>query len=187
MENQMNEDSLYIKQFLAGENEGFEMLVRKYQNRVLNIVYSLISLDRESEDIMQEVFFKVYRSLKFFRQQSHFATWLYRIAVNTTYDFLRKRKSFVSNDGGILEMSAFTGCGPRDTLLAKEKETIIQKALLTVPFKFRSALVLKDIEGLSYAQISKVLCCRIGTVESKIYRARRFLKNELLRSGGDMA
>jgi RNA polymerase sigma-70 factor (ECF subfamily) len=184
MENQMNEDSLYIKQFLSGETEGFEMLVRKYQDRVLNIVYSLIRQDMESEDIMQEVFLKAYHNLRFFRQESQFFTWLYRIVVNTTYDFLRKRRGFVRNE--VIPGVNTVADGPRDTLLAKEKEIMIREALLSVPFKFRAALVLKDIEGLSYAEISRILCCGIGTVESRIYRARQFLKKRLIRLGEDI-
>lgn len=183
MKNQMNEDNSYIAQFLAGEEEGFEILVMKYQNRVLNIVHSLIRQDRESEDIMQEVFLKVYRSLGSFKQRSQFSTWLYRIVVNTVYDFLRKRRNFVSNEG-ILEMSAVTCAGPRDALLIREKEAMIQKALLGIPLKFRAAVVLKDIDGLSYIEISEVLRCSIGTVESRIYRARQFLKEELFKLGG---
>ena len=181
----MHEDMLCIERFLAGEEEGFEMLVRKYQNRVLNIIYSFIGQNRESEDIMQEVFMKVYHSLWSFRQRSQFSTWLYRIVVNTTYDFLRKRRNFVSNEG-ILEMSAVTSESPRDALLTREKEAMIQKALGNIPLKFRAALVLKDIDGLSYIEISRVLRCSIGTVESRIYRARQFLKAELLKLGGDV-
>ena len=180
----MNEDILCIERFISGEEEGFERLVRKYQNRVLNIVYSLIGQDRESEDISQEAFLKVYHNLIYFKKQSQFSTWLYRIVVNTAYDFLRKRKNFVSNEGA-LETKLFTCEGPRDTLLLKEKEAQIQKALDNIPLKFRAAVVLKDIEGLSYAEISKVLSCSVGTVESKIYRGRQFLKNELLKFGED--
>jgi RNA polymerase sigma-70 factor (ECF subfamily) len=182
--NQISEDGLWIERFLSGDAEGFTMLVRKYQNRVLNIVYSLIGQDRESEDIMQEVFMKVYHSLKSFRQQSQFSTWLYRIVMNTSYDFLRRRKHFVRDDG-FLERSAVAYEGPLDTLLTREKEAMIQKALGNIPLKFRAAVVLKDIEGLSYIKISRVLRCSIGTVESKIYRARQFLKEELLKLEGD--
>ncbi len=180
----MDEDILYIEQFLGGEIRGFEMLVRKYQNRVLNIVYSLIGQDQESEDILQESFMKVYHNLKFFRRQSQFPTWLYRIVVNTAYDYMRRRKNFIS-DEGILEMSASAAKGPRDVLLTQEKEAMIQAALGNIPLKFRAAVVLKDIEGLSYAQISEILHCSIGTVESKIYRARQFLKNELFKLAGE--
>lgn len=179
----MNEEMTCIERFLAGENEGFEILVKKYQNRVLNIVYSLVGQDREAEDIMQEVFLKAYDSLKGFKHKSQFSTWLYRITVNTTYDFLRKRKNLVE-EAFLDKIVAFYG-RPDDTLLLEEKEEMVQEALNKVPFKFRTALVLKDIEGLSYKQISEVLECSIGTVESKIYRARMSLKKELLRLEGE--
>ena len=181
----MSEDLDYIEQFLSGEERAFEALVRKYQNKVLNIVYSLIGQDQESEDILQESFMKIYHNLKFFKRQSQFSTWLYRIVVNTAYDYMRRRKNFISAEG-VLDMSASAGKGPRDVLLTQEKEAMIQTALGNIPLKFRAAVVLKDIEGLSYAQISEVLHCSIGTVESKIYRARQFLKKKLIRLGEDI-
>ena len=182
MKRRKNEDNLYIEQFLAGEEKGFEMLVKKYQNRALNIVYSLIGRDRESEDITQEVFLKVYRNLRSFKQRCRFSTWFYRIVVNTAYDFSRRRRNFVNNNEGILNNIVAGSRGPGDMLLSKEREQMIQRALGNVPFKFRVALVLKDIDGLSYIEIARVLRCRLGTVESKIYRARQFLKAELLKS-----
>lgn len=174
----MNEDILYIERFINGDQEGFEMLVRKYQNRALNIVYSLIGGDRESEDIVQEVFLKIYHNIGAFKQRSQFSTWLYRITVNTTYDFLRKRKNLVSEESAIQKVTN-TSQGPKEALLIKEKEEMIQKALGKVPLKYRAAVVLKDIEGLSYLEIAKILHCRLGTVESRIYRARQFLKEQL--------
>jgi len=179
----MNDDILYIEQFLGGNVSGFESLVRRYQDRVLNIVYSLIGSDHESEDIAQEVFLKVYHNLRSFRQSSEFSTWLYRITVNTTTSFLRKRKKFV-RDEGILESTPSDNKNPKDVLLIKEKTEMVERALKKIPVKFRTAMVLKDIEGLSYLDISKVLRCSIGTVESKIYRARLCLKVELTRLGG---
>jgi RNA polymerase sigma-70 factor (ECF subfamily) len=180
----MNEDILCIEQFLNGDDKGFEMLVRKYQDRVLNIIYSLVGKDRESEDIAQEVFLKVYYNLKSFRQHSQFSTWLYRIVANTAYSFLRKRGNLV-NDEGAIENSVTGHKNPREALSAKERGTILQKALAKVPIKFRAAVVFKDIEGLSYIEIAKILKCRIGTVESRIYRARQSLREELLKLGGE--
>jgi RNA polymerase sigma-70 factor (ECF subfamily) len=179
----MEEDIIYIEQFLNGEEAGFEMLVRKYQNRILNIVYSLIGRDRESEDIAQEVFLKVYHNVCYFKQRSKFSTWLYRITVNTVYDFLRKRKNFI-NAEEVIEKSATTREDSYNKLQARERKAIIQKALERIPFKYRTAVTLKDIEGLSYLEISGVLRCSIGTVESRIYRARQFLKDELLKFEG---
>jgi len=182
MENQIDEDVLCVETFLKGADRGFEDLVRRYENRVLNIIYSLIRSDSESRDIAQEVFLKVYHNLESFRRQSRFSTWLYRITVNTVYDFLRKRKN-ITQDAVFFEPLAASDQGPREVLLAKEKGEIVRLALAKVPFKFRSALVLKDIENLSYLEISEVLHCSLGTVESKIYRARKFLKQELLKLG----
>jgi RNA polymerase sigma-70 factor, ECF subfamily len=186
MENKMNDDSLYIEQFLAGEQKGFEMLVRKYQDRALNIVYSLIGRDRESDDITQEAFLKVYHNLGSFKQNCLFSTWFYRIVVNTAYDFLRRRKNLVSDDIAI-EKSASSGESPGDALLIKERDAIIQGALASIPVKYRTALVLKDVEGLSYIEISGILRCRLGTVESRIFRARQYLKDELIdQEGGSL-
>ncbi|MDD4294431.1 MAG: sigma-70 family RNA polymerase sigma factor [Candidatus Omnitrophica bacterium] len=174
----MSEDITYIDRFLEGDEKGFEMLVMKYHNRALNIVYSLIGRDSESEDIVQEAFCRVYNGLKSFKRSASFATWFYRIVVNMTYDFLRKRRRSVVNDN-VIENAVSDTPGPDDLLIIKERERIINKALAAVPLRFRTALVLKDVEGLSYRKIAEVLKCRIGTVESKIYRARQFLRKEV--------
>lgn len=179
----MNDDIFYIRQFLNGNEAGFDMLVRKYQNRVLNIVYSIIGRDRESEDIAQEVFIKIYHNISSFKYNSKFSTWLYRITVNTVYDFLRKRKNIV-NAQSIVEQSADICENNYDKLAERERKSLVQKALEKVPLKYRTAVVLKDIEELSYIEISGVLGCSIGTVESRIYRARQFLKEELLKLEG---
>lgn len=179
----MDEDTLFIHKFLDGDEKGFEALVNKYQDRVLNIACSIAGKDRDGEDIAQETFLKVYYGLKSFKRNAQFSTWLYRIAVNTAYSCMRKRDRYVK-DENVLEASISTDAGPKDALLIKEKQAMLKKALMKVPVKFRAAMVLKDIEGLSYAEISKVLNCRIGTVESKIYRARQFLKEELLKIEG---
>ncbi len=175
----MEEDNVLIKQFLEGDIRGFEMLVRKYQNRVLNIIYSVIGQDGESEDITQEVFIKVYNSLRAFNAKAQFSTWLYRISVNTTYDFLRKRKHFVSEEE-IPEIETRPQEGAAEILHIKEREELLRKSLEALPFKYRTAVVLKDIDGLGYRQIAKILGCSIGTVESRLYRGRQLLKERLL-------
>jgi len=177
-----DQDSLFIRQFLEGEEKGFEDLVRKYQNSVLNIVYSLIGRDRESEDISQEVFLKVYHNLGSFRQRCRFSTWLYRIAVNTVYDLLRRRKN-LSSDESAVENSVYGGKNAQEILVERENKQLIRRALANIPVKYRSALVLKDIAGMSYREISGVLRCGIGTVESRIFRGRQFLKEELAGMG----
>ncbi len=179
----MNEDSLYIERFLGGEEKGFDMLVRKYQDKVVTIVYSLIGKDRESEDIAQEVFLKVYHNVQSFKRRSRFSTWLYRITVNTTYDFLRRRKNFVSDEAAF-EQAVASDESSHEALVRRENQALVQEALLALPVQFRAAVVLKDIEGLSYGEIAEVLSCGIGTVESRIYRGRQLLKEKLLKGGG---
>lgn len=179
----MSEDTGFIDEFLKGKEEGFEMLVRKYQDRVLNIVYSIIGRDRESEDITQEVFLKVYHNLRSFRRHSQFSTWLYRIVVNTTYSFVRRRNNVVGDESTLANKES-PGRDPAGELLTKERESILQRAMGKVPVKFMAAMVLKDIEGLSYRDIAGILHCSIGTVESRIYRARQFLKEEVSRIEG---
>ncbi|HNX80553.1 MAG TPA: sigma-70 family RNA polymerase sigma factor [Candidatus Omnitrophota bacterium] len=180
----MNEDLQFIEQFLTGDDKGFEALVRKYQDRALNIVYSVVGNDRDSQDIVQEAFLKVYNNLQTFRKKSQFTTWIYRIVVNTAYDFLRKRKNIII-DGAILERTASSAFGPYDALSRKERDAMLQQALGNVPVVYRVALVLKDIENLRYEEIAQILQCSIGTVESKIYRARQILKGELVKLSGE--
>ncbi|MBM3249416.1 MAG: sigma-70 family RNA polymerase sigma factor [Candidatus Omnitrophica bacterium] len=179
----MNEDNKLIGQFLAGDIKGFEMLVKKYQNRTLNIVYSLVGNDRDSEDIVQEVFIKAYHGLGGFRGSAQFSTWLYRISVNTTYDFLRKRRHTTVHED-VSKAKAVIDESSELSLSAREKKEEVQKALDSIPFHYRSAVVLKDIEGLGYADIARALGCSIGTVESRIYRARQLLREKLSDPGG---
>jgi len=176
----MPNDEFYVEEFLSGRKEAFEMLVRKYQNRILNIVYSLIGQDQESEDIVQEVFLKVYHHLKSFKKKAQFSTWLYRIAVNTVYDFLRQRRQKITKDF-TLEKIATSYDNPQEAYFKKEKEKMLKIALSKVPLKYRTALIFKDIDDLSYEEIARILNCRLGTVESRIYRARQILKNEFLK------
>ncbi|MBN3039486.1 MAG: sigma-70 family RNA polymerase sigma factor [Candidatus Omnitrophica bacterium] len=172
------DDNILIDKFLSGDKEGFEMLVKKYQNHVVNIVYSLAGRISEAEDIAQDIFMKVYNNLSSFNRKAQFSTWLYRISVNTTYSHLRGRKQFVPLENIKRENSI--GKNSREQLESKEKSEIIKKAIAELPFKFRSVLVLKEIEGLSYKDIAKTLGCRIGTVESRLFRAREMLKSKLI-------
>lgn len=175
----MDEDLGYITRFKSKDLGGFEMLVKKYQGRALNIAYSLTSNLSSAQDIAQEVFIKIYNSLQSFRAESKFSSWFYRIVVNSAYDFLRKNKYQPIS----LEDPACHGLfliEKNPDPLAKE---LVEWALSKVPFKYRSALILREIEGLSYGDISKALGIGVGTVESRIFRGRKILKNILLEKG----
>ncbi|MFY9402623.1 MAG: sigma-70 family RNA polymerase sigma factor [Candidatus Omnitrophota bacterium] len=175
----MDEDLGYIERFKSGDLEGFEMLVKKYQEKALNIAYSISSNLSNAQDIAQEAFIKIFKGLHFFRAESKFSSWFYRIVVNSAYDFLRKNKYHPVS----LEEShffQFSFVEDNSDPLLKE---LIGWALSKVPFKYRAALVLREIEGLSYEDVSKALRISIGTVESRIFRGRKILKDILLKKG----
>lgn len=173
----MQEDLELINRFLSGEMEAFEMLVRKYQNRVINTAYSLAGNVSDAEDIAQDTFLKIYHGLDSFKAQAKFSSWLYRITVNTAYDFLRAHKHKAES----LEEADCENIRAKENnpdLLTRE---LIQGALKEMPFYFRSVLTLREIEGLSYEEISQALKINIGTVESRLFRARKILKGILTR------
>ncbi|MDD5665609.1 MAG: sigma-70 family RNA polymerase sigma factor [Candidatus Omnitrophica bacterium] len=175
----MDEDSGYIARFKSGDLEGFEMLVKKYQGKALNIAYSLTSNLSSAQDVAQEAFIKIYNNLHSFRFESKFSSWFYRIVVNSAYDFLRKNKyqPISMEDPACPELSLIE---ENPDPLAKE---LVGWALSKVPFKYRSALILREIEGLSYGDISRSLGVGVGTVESRIFRGRKILKDILLEKG----
>ena len=175
----MDQDLELINQFKAGDLGGFEMLVKKYQNRAINIAYALNHNVANAQDIAQEVFLKIYNNIGSFRGQSKFSSWFYRIVVNTSYDFLRRNrnKNISIDDESCPEIADSRKC---EDSLAKE---LVKEVLEKVPFEYRSAIVLKEIEGLSYQEIADTLKISIGTVESRIFRARKMMKDILVKKG----
>ena len=173
----MTEDSVLVQRFKKGDPEAFEMLVKKYQNIAVNIAYSFTRNRMDAEDAAQESFLKIYGSINSFRGDSKFSSWLYRIVVNKAYDLLRKRKHTVQLDE-ISEISSETK--PSEAELMKQ---LISDCLALIPFQYRSALTLRDMQGLSYEEIAQVLNISVGTVESRIFRGRRMLKEILMKKG----
>jgi RNA polymerase sigma-70 factor (ECF subfamily) len=173
---ELDDDFSLIKNFIDGDNSVFQLLVKKHKEKVRNIIYLTISNSSSVDDIAQEVFITVYKNLKHFRFESQFTTWLYRITVNKCKDHLRKvnvRKIFIP----IKEASGETGKG----IDAENKDVsnIVMNAISELPAKLRVPLLLKDIEGFSYQEISETLRCEMGTVKSRIFRAREGLRNIL--------
>lgn len=172
----LDDDFSLIKRFIDGEEDTFNELVRRHKEKVRNIVYLTLN-DRDAvDDISQDVFITVYRSLKSFRFESQFTTWLYRITINKCKDHLRRKSirrivlPFRDNqeDPGY-EIS------PEST----NTKEIVRNAISRLPDKMRIPLVLKDIEGFSYQEIAETMQCEIGTVKSRIFRAREGLKKIL--------
>lgn len=175
----MDQDLELIERFKSGDLGGFEMLVKKYQNMTVNVACGLVGNLHDADDVAQEAFLKVYHNIDSFRAQSKFSSWLYRITVNCAYDHLRKHKQKA------VSLDSFENFDIPDTkesgdILAKE---LVQAALQRIPYEYRSALVLKELEGLSYQEIAEALKISIGTVESRIFRGRSMLKDILTKKG----
>lgn len=173
---ELNDDFSLIKRFNDGDSSVFQLLVKRHKEKVRNIIYLTISNSSSVDDIAQEVFITVYKNLKHFRFESQFTTWLYRITVNKCKDHLRKinvRKIFIP----IKEAAGEPGRGI-DTE-NKDVSNIVMNAISELPAKLRVPLLLKDIEGFSYQEISETLRCEMGTVKSRLFRARESLRNIL--------
>ncbi len=172
----LDDDFSLIKRFIEGDESTFNTLVQRHKEKVRNIIYLTLGNNDQVDDIAQEVFLTVYKNLGGFRFESQFTTWLYRITVNKCKDYLRKikiRNIFTP----IKDNENDLGYNPNseDT----DIKEIVHKAISKLPDKLRIPLMLKDIEGLSYQEISESIQCEIGTVKSRIFRAREGLRNLL--------
>lgn len=172
----LDDDFSIIKKFIDGDQSAFKILVKRHKEKVRNIVYLTISSSDLVDDISQEVFITVYRKLKNFRFESQFTTWLYRITVNKCKDHLRKknvRKIFMPlQEGGEVSHLA-------TSVEDNDLSNVVMDAVSKLPVKLRIPLLLKDIEGFSYQEIAESLECEMGTVKSRIFRAREKLKTIL--------
>jgi RNA polymerase sigma-70 factor (ECF subfamily) len=164
-----------------GNDEVYRILVERYQERIRNMVYSIFHDADLVEDIAQEVFIKAYDALHNFRFESSFYTWLYRIAVNRSRDELRRRKlrKFFSfqqmEDGAVRELEHRLSVAPEN----RDAHEIVNLGLQTLQEKFRTAVILKDIEGLPYEEIAEIMKCELGTVKSRISRGRTMLRKAI--------
>ena len=174
----------------AGEGDlaAYDELVRRYQGRIYSLVYNMTSSKEDAEDMVQDVFVKAYSSLKNFRGTASFYTWIYRIAINRTINFLKKRKKRqalslndvddgVERDPAYVELSARES-PVRDASLAELQERL-NKALLTLSEKHRTVVVLHDIQGVPHDEIARMTGCSEGTVRSRLFYARQQLQGEL--------
>jgi RNA polymerase sigma-70 factor (ECF subfamily) len=180
-------DAELVKRVQAGDMGAFDLLVQKYQHKVINLIGRFVSDQAECQDIAQDSFIKAYRALPGFRGDSQFYTWLYRIAANTAKNYLasRSRKSLgytvdvedaehFEGDSGLKEYA-----NPENLLLTEEIKSTIFRAIENLPDDLKSAITLREIDGLSYEEIADVMDCPIGTVRSRIFRARDVIDKEL--------
>jgi RNA polymerase sigma-70 factor, ECF subfamily len=173
------DDGDLIARFKGGDLSGFEELVRKYQDRVYNLCRYMIQDTHDAQDAAQDTFLKAYQNLKAFKPDASLYTWLYRIAVNTSLDYKKKSRPEQAEDESVIDGLASTDASPEQRYQSKEIGQSIQLALQKLPEQLRAAIVLKEIEGLSYEEIADVLHKSIGTVKSRISRAREELRRLL--------
>lgn len=181
-------DLLLVERVQSGDQAAFGLLVQKYQRKLLRLVMRLVRDPAEAEDVTQEAFIKAYRALPNFRGESAFYTWLYRIGVNTAKNWLvahGRRMPLLGDigdddgegiDAGNLLRDDET---PDRVLLSKQIGETVNAAMDALPEDLRTAIALREIEGLSYEEIAQVMDCPIGTVRSRIFRAREAIAAQL--------
>lgn len=181
-------DQVLVHRAQAGDHQAFDLLVSKYQRKLERLLSRFVRDPAEVEDVAQEAFIKAYRALPSFRGDSAFYTWLYRIGINTAKNYLtaQGRRAPTSTSVDAEEAEGFEDAGqlrdlntPESLLLSKQIGQTVNQAMETLPEELRTAIVLREIDGLSYEDIALQMNCPIGTVRSRIFRAREVVAARL--------
>lgn len=181
-------DQMLVDRVRAGDKQAFDLLVAKYQRRLMRLLSRIVHDPAEAEDVVQETFIKAYRALRHFRGDSAFYTWLYRIGINTAKNFLatQGRRTPTSTEVDAEQAETFNDGDhlrdintPESMLASKQIAQTVNAAMDALPVDLRTAIALREIEGLSYAEISDIMACPIGTVRSRIFRAREVIAEKL--------
>ncbi len=184
-------DQQLVERVKRGDKRAFDILQLKYQHKITGLVSRYIKDQDEVLDVTQEAFIKAYRAISGFRGDSAFYTWLYRIAINTSKNFLVSKSrrppdtdidvdegEFQDNSAVLRDMES-----PEQALVTKELEDLIYSAIDDLPEELKVAVTLREFEGLSYEDIAGVMECPVGTVRSRIFRAREAIENKISRFG----
>jgi RNA polymerase sigma-70 factor (ECF subfamily) len=183
-----NVDQQLVERAQRGDKQAFGLLVEKYQRKLARLISRLVRDPGEVEDVTQEAFVKAYRALPSFRGDSAFYTWLYRIGINTAKNYLvaMGRRAPTSTDVEAEEAEGHDGgellreiSTPESLLLTKEIAGTVNGAIEALPEELRSAIQLRELEGMSYEEIAKLMDCPVGTVRSRIFRAREAIAERL--------
>ncbi|MFN9031719.1 MAG: RNA polymerase sigma factor RpoE [Betaproteobacteria bacterium] len=181
-------DQALVERVQRGEKRAFELLVAKYQRKIFRLLSRLIRDPAEIEDVAQEAFVKAYRALPNFRGESAFYTWLYRIAINTAKNHLvaQGRRAPTTTETDVEDAENFDDADqlrdvntPESMLQSRQVGEAVNRAIEKLPEDLRTAIVLRELEGLSYEEIAESMNCPIGTVRSRIFRAREAIASEL--------
>ncbi|MDO5639079.1 MAG: RNA polymerase sigma factor RpoE [Neisseria sp.] len=181
-------DQALVERAQQGDHKAFELLVSKYQRRLTRLLSRFVKDEHEVNDVAQEALIKAYRALPNFRGESAFYTWLYRIGINTAKNFLvtSGKRPFVSADvandeGDILDLADQLADDhtPEAEMMNREILQTVESAIAKLPDDLRKAITLREMEGLSYEEIAQIMDCPIGTVRSRIFRAREVIAKDL--------
>lgn len=186
-------DQAVIQRVRSGDPEAFSVLVDRYQDRIYSVVNNYVYNSEDAIDIAQDTFIKAYQKLATFDSASAFYTWLYRIAINTSIDFLRKRKTKSADsldddryrESGFEPVSVDSSADPEISAMRSEQAEMMRKAVAGLSPKLRAVAVLHDVQGLSQEEVSQVLGIPVGTVKSRVSRARAELKYLLRETVGE--
>jgi RNA polymerase sigma-70 factor, ECF subfamily len=185
------QDARILRGLRAGIEDAYEELINRYEQPIYSMVYRLLGSQTDACDVVQEVFLKIFRGVNSFREQSSLRTWIYRIAVNEVHNHRRwwarhcRHEVSIDHDrehperDGSVEFAADPGRSPYEQALDSETRTLIERALTRINPAFRTAVVLRDIQNLSYEEIAEILQLSLGTVKSRILRGREALRREL--------
>lgn len=182
-------DQALVERAQKGEQKAFELLMSKYQRRLIRLISRFVKDEHEVNDVAQEAMIRAYRALPNFRGESAFYTWLYRIAINTAKNFLvtSGKQPFVvsaeaaNEDGDILDLSDQIADyhTPEAEMINREILQTVESTISHLPEDLRKAITLREMDGLSYEEIAKIMDCPIGTVRSRIFRAREVIAKDL--------
>lgn len=183
-------DEVLVRRIQKGDETAFTLLVRRYQHKIFSLVYRVVGIPEETEDVAQEVFATVYRSIENFRGESRFSTWLYRVAVNHCKNHLKylKRRNFhraqdldETPERDINYAVSLSYADPEQQVVGRQIENILQQEINALEEEHRVLIVLRDIQNLSYEEIAQVTGLVPGTLKSRLHRARNALKNRMAR------
>ena len=180
-------DKEIIERVKNGDKKAYDLLVLKYQQRVINLISRFVKNYADALDVSQETFIKAYKALPNFRGESAFYTWLYRIAVNTAKNHLTvQSRKITKSDYDVTEIEQIEGnmtlteqTTPENLLIKDELQETVLNTIENLPEDLKSAIMLREIEGLSYEEIAAVMECPVGTVRSRIFRARETIDNKI--------
>jgi len=182
-------DEALVRSVLSGDRDRFELLVERYQTRLVNYLYRMVRNLEEAHDLTQEVFIRVYQALDRYDSQYRFSTWLFRVAQNAAIDVIRKRRIHLvpltrrADEGGeaMVDLELPDGQpSALESLQGRELDASIRAAIDTLPWEYRELILLRHYGELAYEEIAEVKAMPLGTVKNKLFRARQMLKQHLL-------